>query len=221
MRHLPALAFALAATGAPAHADPTPNELSFGGTARALRSSSANALTADNLAGITLGAARDLGILDGGPLPGLSLWAEAGLAATSADGTMFQSLSTSIGQLGLTGGVAARYQLHRMVAASARLALGAQRANVSISDPTGASASDHGWGAMAQAGAALDLVVSTAHQFGLGVRLELGYVAARGIALTPRRSHPDDTLALPMTELPLGRLDLSGPTLSLSVLGQF
>ena len=100
MRHLPALAFALAATGAPAHADPTPNELSFGGTARALRSSSANALTADNLAGITLGAARDLGILDGGPLPGLSLWAEAGLAATSADGTMFQSLSTSIGQLG-------------------------------------------------------------------------------------------------------------------------
>jgi hypothetical protein len=222
MRHLPvALTLAVAAAAATAHADTNPNELSIGGTARALRSSSANALTGDNLAGLTLGAARDLGIAGIGPLPDLSLWAEAGLVANSAGGTMFQSLSTQIGQLGLTGGLAARYRLHRLIAASARLALGAQRARVSISDPAGSSASDHGWGAMASAGAALDLVATARRQFGVGVRFELGYVAAQGIALTPHRDQPGDMIPLAMTELAIGHLDLSGPTLSVSVLGQF
>ena len=214
------LAITTAASTA-ALADPNANELSIGGTARALRSSSANAVTGDNLAGLALGAARDLGILDGGGLPGLQLWAEAGLVATSADGTMFQSLSTSIGELGLTGGVAARYRLHRLIAASARLGFGAQRARLSIRDQAGTSASDHGWGAMAAAGAALDLVASARRQLGIGVRFELGYVAAQGIALTPHRDHAGDMIPLTMTELSIGHLDLSGPTLSVSVLGQF
>jgi hypothetical protein len=140
-----------------AHADPNHNELSIGGTGRALRSSSANALTDGNLSGMTFGAARDLEL---SPLPDLALWAEAGLVTSSADGIMFQSLSTQIGQLGLTGGVAARYRLHRLIAASARLGLGAQRASVSVSDNSGTAASDHGWGATASAGAALDLLAA-------------------------------------------------------------
>jgi hypothetical protein len=111
--------------------------MSFGGGAarrrhRALRSPSANALTGDNLAGASFGIARDLGHdlgVDRGSWlrPGLTLWVEAGLVTGSADGTMFQSLSTSIDALGLTGGLAARYRLHRRLAASARVALGAQR----------------------------------------------------------------------------------------------
>jgi hypothetical protein len=222
MRQLTALVLSLIASAlaTTARAD-TSSELSIGGTARALRSSSANALTGDNLAGVALGAARDLGLLAGGPVPDLSLWAEAGLVASSADGTMFQSLTTQIGELGLTGGVAARYRLHRLIIASARLAVGAHRATLSITDSTGASASDHGWGAIGQAGAAIDLVATARRQFGLGVRLELGYAAAQSIALIPRRSRPDDTIPLAMTELPLGHLDLGGPTLSFSMLGQF
>lgn len=215
-----AAAVATLTAAAPARAD-TANELSIGGTARALRSPSANAVTGDNLAGLTLGAAHDIGSL-GIALPGdLHLWAEAGLSATSADGTMFQSLSTQLGEVGLTAGIAARYPLHRLVTASARVALGAQRARFSITDPAGAYASDHGWGAIAQAGAALDLVATARHQFGLGVRFELGYVAARGIALTPRRDRSDDTIPLAMTELSLGHLDLGGPTFAISALGQF
>src|SRR5215510_5031776 len=142
-----------AAAATAAHADTNCNELSIGGNARALRSSSADVLTGDNLSGVSIGAARDLGLA---PLPGLAIWAEAGLVADSADGTMFQSMSTQIGELGLTGGLAARYRLHRLITASARAALGAQRVSVRVADGP-SSQSGSGWGAMAEASAALDL----------------------------------------------------------------
>jgi hypothetical protein len=202
------------------------DEVSLGGTARALRSPGANALTGANLAGMSLGIARDLGHdlglhRDSWPLPTLTLWAEAGLVTGSADGTMFQSLSTSIDELGLTAGFAARYRIHRRITAGARVALGAQRARVAITDGTGTTASDHGWGAMASAAAALDLFLTTAPRFGIGLRLEAGYVAAQGIALTPHTDRSGDAIPLAMTELSLGHLDLGGPSAGLSLLGQF
>jgi len=214
----PADAPAAPGTGIAAHHD----EVSLGGTARALRSSSANALTGTDLAGVTLGVARNLGHDLGVSLsPGLTLWAEAGLVTGSADGTMFQSLSTSIDALGLTGGLAARYRLHRRIAAGARVAFGAQRARVAITDRSG-TAYDHGWGAMASAAAALDVfLVTPPRRFGLGLRLEAGYVAAQGIALTLHTDRPGDAIPLTMTALSLGHLDLSGPTAALSLLGRF
>lgn len=198
------------------------DEVSLGGTARALRSPSANALTGANLAGMSLGIARDLGHdLGVSPAPGLTLWAEAGLVTGSADGTMFQSLSTSIDELALTGGLAARYRLHRRITASARVAFGAQRVRAAITDSTGTTAYDHAWGAMASASAALDVFLLTPPHFGLGLRLEAGYVAAQGIALTLHTDRPGDAIPLTMTELSLGHLDLSGPSAGLSLLGQF
>ena len=236
-----ALALALTATSTAARADadapgdePAPraelathrDEVSLGATARALRSPSANALTGANLAGVSLGIARDLGHDLGVDrsswlAPGLTLWVEAGLVTGSADGTMFQSLSTAIDELGLTGGLAARYRLHRRLTASARVALGAQRVRAAISDSTG-TAYDHGWGAMASAAAALDVfLVAPPRRFGLGLRLEAGYVAAQGIALTLHTDRSGDAIPLAMTELSIGHLDLSGPTAGLSLLGQF
>ena len=202
------------------------DEISLGATARALRSSSANTLTGGNLAGASLGIARDLGHdlgVDRGSWlrPGLSLWLEAGLVTGSADGTVFQSLSTSIDALGLTGGLAARYRLHRRITAGARVALGAQRVRAAITDSTGTTAYDHGWGAMASATAALDVFLLTPPRFGLGLRVEAGYVAAQGIALTLHTDRPGDAIALAMTELSLGHLDLGGPTAGVSLLGQF
>jgi hypothetical protein len=202
------------------------DEVSLGATARALRSSSANALTGANLAGMSVGLARDLGhdlgLYHGSwRAPGLTLWAEAGLVTGSADGTMFQSLSTSIDALGLTGGLAARYRLHRRLTASGRVAVGAQRVRAAITDSTGTTAYDHGWGAMASASAALDVFIVNASRFGLGVRLEAGYVAAQGIALTLHTDRPGDALPLAMTELSLGHLDLGGPSAGLALLGQF
>lgn len=214
-------------TDADAPADPRPalvahhDEVSLGGAARALRSPGANALTGANLAGASVGIARDLGDDLGASLrPGLTLWAEAGLVTGSADGMMFQSLSTSIDALAVTGGVAARYRLHRRITAAARVALGAQRARVAI-ESAGTTAYDHGWGAMASAAAALDVFLTNRPRFGLGLRVEAGYVAAQGIALTLHTDRPGDAIPLAMTELSLGHLDLSGPSAGLSLLGQF
>jgi len=201
-----------------ASADTNRDELWFGGDFRALRSSSANALTDANLAGVSFGYARDLGIA---VLPRLAVWAEAGMAIGGTTGTMFQTLSTDLSTIGLTGGLRARYQLHRLIVASARLAFGAQRARVAITDSSGSSASDHGWGSMAQASAALDLFAVTRPPFGFGVRAEFGYVAAQAIGLTARRDTSGDTLMLPANEIPLGGLDLSGPAFTISFVGQF
>ncbi len=206
-----------AAAATAAHADPNRNELLLGGNARALRSPSANALTGDNLSGMSVGAARDLGL---SPLPGVSLWAEVGLTSDSAGGTVFQSMSTEIGALGLTGGLAARYRLHRLITASVRASLGAERVSLRVTD-TPSSQSDSGWGAMAQANAAVDLFATSRPPFGIGLRAELGYVAARGVGLTLHRDAPGPASPLGTTDLMLGHLDLGGPSFAVSLLGQF
>ena len=221
MRALLALTFLttiVTATTA-AHADTNHDELWIGGGTRTLRSASANALTGDNLSGSSFGYARDLEIA---VLPRLAIWAEAGMAIGSASGEMFQTLSTEISTVGLSGGLRARYSLHPLIAASARFALGAQRTRVSITDHAGGgTASDHGWGTLASMGAALDLFAMARPPFGLGMRAELGYVVAQSTGLTARRDTPGDVLMLPENEVALGRLDLSGPTFTISVVGQF
>ena len=197
------------------------DEFSLGAMARALRSPSANALTGANLAGGSLGLARDIGHDLGISLrPDLTLWLEAGLATGAASGTMFQSLSTTINTIDLTAGVSARYRLLRRVTASARLAAGAQRARVAIDVP-GVHTYDHGWGAVASAGAAVDFLALARPPFGLGVRLEAGYIAAQSIALSPHPEENEGAIELAMASSSLGHLDLSGPSITFSLLGQF
>lgn len=227
------IAIAAVTAAAPAHAETDSgaappetaranrDEFSLGATMRALRSSSANALTGANLDGGSLGLARDIGHDLGISLrPGLTLWLEAGLATGTAHGTMFQSLSTTIDAIDLTAGVAARYRLVRRVTASARLAAGAQRARVAIDVP-GVHTYDHGWGAMASAAAALDVFALARPRFGLGMRLEAGYIAAQSIELTPHPEENEGAIELAMLSSSLGHLDLSGPTITFSLLGQF
>jgi hypothetical protein len=199
----------------PASAAPN-DEVSVGGTTRSLRSASANALTDANLGGAAFGYARELVALG----PDLAVWAEAGMTIDEARGEMFQVLDTRLGVIDLTGGVRARYRLHRLIAASARLDAGAQRTAVRISGGGGV-ASDTAWGALASAALAVDLLAVAGPRFGLGVRAELGYlrVQARSIAL-----HSDtggDALQLPLMDAALGHLDLSGPTFGVSLVGQF
>jgi hypothetical protein len=215
------LAASLSAT---AHADPDHIEVSLGASARALRSASANALTDRDLGGVALGVAREIGRdlgIDSGPgaLAGLSLWVEAGVITSTATGTMFQSLSTSIEGVAVTGGLGARYRLHRVVDLDLHAGLGAQRARVAISDTT-TTAYDHGWGLVAAASAGVD-IFAVRRPFGLGARLEAGYALAQGIAMTPHTDQPGDARPLAMTAAGLGRLDLSGPSASLSAFAQF
>lgn len=195
------------------------NELTYGGGFRALHSSSANAVTEDSLAGGQLTYARALDL----PLiPDVALWAEAGFGWGGTDGTMFQTLSTDVSSLSFTVGGRARYELHRLAAASAHIDLGTARAAFSLRDDAGHTASDHGWGAVTSVGAALDLFAIRSKRFALGLRIDLGYVYASGIDLvaTPESSS-DGTLQLPMTAAGLGSLDLSGSTFCASLVSQF
>ena len=208
----------MTAAAAPARAEGNRHELWIGGSARALRSPSANALTDSNLGGTSLGYAHDLGI---GLVPGSAIWLEAGLVTGAADGTMFQQLATEIATLDLTAGLRARYALHRLITASARIDLGAQRIRLDIDDHAGTSASDHSWGPIASAGAALDVFAKASAPFGFGVRIEVGYVLAPGVALDPHRRVPDDMILLPMQDFNIGKLDVGGPSFAASFVGQF
>ncbi|MBA3821594.1 MAG: hypothetical protein H0X17_22110 [Deltaproteobacteria bacterium] len=209
----------ITATAAPAHADPA-NELTGGSFDRALRSASANALTEDNLHGATLAYARRLPLA---PLPGLQLWGTANLGWGVTEGTMFQTLTTEVDTAQYTFGARARYALFRdHVVATARLDLGTQRSAVVLRDEAGHSAADASWGAVGIGALGVDLLAVTHRRFSLGVRAELGYVAASAVELTARAESPaDDTLELDRMAASLGHLDLGGRYFAVTVVSQF
>jgi hypothetical protein len=195
------------------------HEISVGGGMRALHTPSANAVTDESLGGGQYGYAH---ILDLDVMPDLSLWAHAGMEWGTTEGTMFQTLTTEVSMVGFTAGARARYDLHRLAVVSARLDLGTQRAAFSLRDGNGHTASDAGWGAVTSVGGSLDLFAIRMRKFALGVRFDLGYVAASGINLvaTPE-SGSEGTLKLQMTAAGLGTLDLSGATFGCSVVSRF
>jgi hypothetical protein len=119
------------------------NELTITETSRALRTSSANAITEDSLIGGELAYSRKL---DVSFMPKLELWTVGTFAWGVADGTMFQTLTTELDTLALTVGARARYRLHHRLDASARLDIGATRAAFSVRDDMDHSASDAGLG---------------------------------------------------------------------------
>jgi hypothetical protein len=215
MRQFHALVALLVLT-APAFADT--HEVSIGSTSRTLRTDSANALTGESLGGGALSYGHALGME---LLPGLAVWAEGSFGWGSADGTMFQTLSTELDSLSFTVGARARYPLRNRIVANARVDLGLARAAVQLRDDTGHSASDHGWGAMSQVALGLDLFAIRRSELSLGIRLELGYVGATPVQLTTAPSDSDGTLQLEMTTASLGSLNLSGAVFEVSIVSDF
>ena len=195
------------------------NELSFTESTRALRTSSANAVTDDSLASFGFIYARNLG---SGFVPHLELWTQATYQRGSADGLMFQTLSTELRTHAFMVGGQLRYELRRRIVASARLDIGTTRAALAIRDEMGHSASDHGWGAMTAGALALDFYAYRGPSFAMGLRIEAGAVATSSVPLTATPdSGSKDTLQLEMTAASLGSLNLSGPSLAFAFLGQF
>lgn len=213
------VAVALLGIASTAHADDT-HELSIGTTTRALRATSANALTEDSLAGGSLAYAHSLGLQV--LLPGLQLWGEAGFGWGSADGSMFQTMRTELDTLSFTVGGRARYPLRKRLIATGRVDLGMARAAVAIRDSAGHTARDAGWGATSAATLGVDFLAIRAPRFSLGVRFEMGVVAQSPIDLTAEpESSDDDTLKLQMSAAGLGSLNLSGGTFAFSVVSVF
>jgi hypothetical protein len=202
-----------------AHADVN-HEASVGSYTRALRSSSANALTEDSLYGPVFAYGYRLPL---DVMPKLQLWGTGTFALGFGEGEMFQTLDTSIESLQMSAGVRARYALwRRYVVANARLDLGAQRVEVSLEDRDYHVARDSGWGAMSTAALGLELHAVSRESFALGFRAELGYVATQAIGLTAKSNGaPSDTIELDRMAASIGHLDLGGRYFSLTFLGRF
>lgn len=193
------------------------NELSIGSSDRALRSSSADAVTGDSLTGGQLGFAHQLHV----DVPDIAISATAGLWWGSAKGTLFD-LATDLGQSAYLVGGRARYAVVPHIAASAGVQVGLAHTSLALTDSMDRKVSDTGWGGIAQGTLGLELLPVDMPLFKLGVRFELGYVAAAGVTLAGKAQHPDDgTLRLQMTQASLGQLDLSGPYAAVSVTSAF
>jgi len=214
MRALLAL---LLVAGATTTASAGNHEVTFGSFNRALRSSSANAVTDDTLGGGQLGVARALGL---GLYPRLEVWATAGFGWGAASGTLFQSMTTEVDTLGFTLGGRARYALHRHLQASARLDLGTARTALSLTG-NGHTVSDASWGGTATTALGLDVMLVAKPRFSLGFRFELGYVTATAVALSPREASDSSKIELDAMQASIGRLDLGGRFLSFAILSQF
>ena len=197
-----------------------PNELEVGGSNRALRSASADAVTADGLGGGQLAYMRQLtDVLD---LPRLEVWVGGGVEFGGATGTMFQTMATEIGTYTFVGMARARYRLIDHVHATARVALGTGQTSLKLSDSSGQDVSDASWGVQTSGALGLDLTALEQYRPSLGLRIEVGYTRASAPALDPQPASPDDgTLHLKMTEASIGHLDLSGPFLAFSLISSF
>jgi hypothetical protein len=221
MRHLSLLCLLLvAASAAPARAGDR-NEVSIGSWTRSLRSSSANAVTDDNLVGGALTYARELPF---GLSPALAVWATSSFTWAAAEGTMFRTLTTDLDVLGLAAGARARYLLHSRIAVAARVDVGAAHTALRLEDAMGHTARGSRWGATGTAAVGLDLLAIVGTRLSLGLRAELGYTAALTPALTAEPGEgdgDDDAILLPRREASLGHLDLGGRFFGISAVGRF
>lgn len=213
---------ALAALANPASGAPD-DELSIGVSSRQLRSSSANAVTEQDLGGGELVYARDIGDTLGIAIhPRLSLWGDASYRWGDAEGMMFRTLSTRIDTDELALGGRVRYALHRRIVASARLGVGTARTELRLVDAQGHRNGDSRWAGTAATSVALDLMAVARSRFGLGMRVELGYVTATAPEMTARSEDGDDgTIMLPVEQVSFGHLDLGGRYLTVAWFGQF
>jgi hypothetical protein len=194
------------------------DEVMFGSFTRALRSPSANAITSDSLDGGGLHIARDLGIQ---VMPRLAVWATAGIVGANASGTMFRTMTTDLGVLQITAGARARYTLWRHLAIGARIEVGTERTDFTLTNQA-VDYRDVKWGAVTEQAVSLDLFAVGFDRFAIGMRFEVGYAATTRVDLVPRAGGgDDDMLVLPGAQASFGHLDLGGPFVGLSLVSQF
>jgi hypothetical protein len=199
----------------PAHAGD--NEVSLGSVGRSLRTASANALTDGNLGGGQLALGRRLPI----ELPArLQLWAIGSFEWGSVDGSLFESMATTIETQVVTVGARARYVWGARLALTARAELGTGRNQLTLTSNEH-SVSDAGWGGVVRAGVGADAFLIATKRFSLGARVDLGMVAATAVGFTPAAAKDPNMLTLTATEASIGQLDLSSRYIAFSIVSQF
>jgi hypothetical protein len=192
------------------------NELSIGNTNRSLRTTSANAVTDENLGGVHLGAARQIHL---DLVPNLQIWAALGFSSTGAKGELF-GMPTEIDMLEFTGGAVARYVPHENFAVLARIDLGPSRSSLAI-EGNGHRVTDSSWGVSGTGALGVDVFLVAYPRFSLGARFEMGYVTHSAATLAPREEAGEDMLVLDESQASIGHLDLGGRFFAFSLLSQF
>ena len=193
------------------------NEVTVGSATRALPSSSASAVATDSLGGVTFAYARELGSF----APRLALWVGGDVAVASTSGTLFQTMTTDVHELALSGGARLRYTPLRHLAIAARVDVGGARTSLELRDSAGHDASDAGWSPFVRVAAAVDLLAVDRPRFAFGLRVEAGYFSTHGVTLAPAPAPGGDTLTLATMTSSLGRLDLSGPYVGFAATTRF
>jgi hypothetical protein len=192
------------------------NEFSIGNTNRSLRTTSANAVTTENLGGVQLGVARQIHL---DLVSNLQIWGAVGFSSTSAEGELF-GMPTEIDALDITFGGTARYVLHRHLAVVGHLDLGPSRSSLAI-EGNNKRVADSAWGATATGALGVDLFLIAYPRFSLGARFEMGYTTHSATALSPVEGASEDMLVLSESQASIGHLDLGGRFYAFSLLSQF
>lgn len=192
------------------------NELTIGTHNRSLRSDSANAVTEDNLGGMQLTYARQLGL---DLVTNLQIWATAGFGRTSVDGVLF-GMPTSVDATDLFLGGNARYALHPNLVLVGRLDLGPSKSELTV-EGNGHTVSDGRWGLQATAALGVDMLAYASTKFSIGLRFEYGYVLHSATALSPAEASNEEMIELPASQASIGQLDLGGRYFAFSLLSQF
>ncbi len=193
------------------------NEVMIGSYTRALRASSANAVTNNSLGGGVLGYAREI---DLGLMPKLQTWATAGFAWGDADGTMFSTLTTQLTTQTFSFGGRAQYDVLQRLAVGGRLDLGPSRAGLTITEGA-RTLHDSAWGIATTGALTLDARAIAYPAFKLGFRAELGYTMTSKLDLAPSEANDSSMIQLATSQASLGHLDVSGKYFSVTILSQF
>lgn len=193
------------------------NEVMIGSFTRAMRASSANAVTESSLGGGVVGYAREV---DLELMPKLQTWATASFAWGGADGRMFSTLTTELTTQTFAFGGRARYTLLRPIAVGARVDLGPSRAGLTITEGD-RTLHDSSWGVAATTAVAVELLPFSFPAFKLGFRAELGYTLTSKLDLAPAEANDSSMIQLEMSQASLGHLDVGGKFFSLTVMSQF
>jgi hypothetical protein len=210
---------ALIAAAAPAHADDW--QVGIGTSLRHHGSPSLDPLAADDShSAFAIGGGRRLPGLD---VAGFQLGADLQLEVGSIDGVTFQRIDTHTGLITGLAGARAERRLSRRWSALARVALGVTRVNVELRDAGSATGlADRRWAGTAYLGGGIDLAVLGADRDrGLGLRAEVGYLAATPVDLHARASGGTPPNPIPAQETDLGRLDVSAWVLRIGAVGRF
>lgn len=223
-----AAVFSAALVGAPGRAQADRYDLSLGSSTRRMTSSSVDALSDGSMVAFSMTAAM---ALNGVRVPFVDrVYLDGTFEAGAMNGTSFQTLDTHTSLISTALGARLGRDLSARWSVHGRASLGLARVGVTLSDSFmgGPTLGDAGWTGTAYVGAVSDYLVaerrgSQSASFGLGLRVELGYLAAlpKQLDARPDVDRPDGAILIPETAASLGDLDLSSFNLRVGMFGRF